>query len=323
MQKIGIFTSGGDAPGMNAGIRAVVRTCLYHKLQPYAITRGYKGMLEGEYYPLESNNVSNIIQKGGTILKSARCEEFKTQQGRQQAYKQLQKIGISALIAMGGDGTFRGIQIFSKEYNMPCIGIPATIDNDLYGTDYTIGFDTAVNTAITAIDKIRDTAFSHDRVFFVEVMGKNTGYIAVRTAISIGAELVIIPENKISIDSITTTLRNGRQNKKTSFFVIVAEGNHLGNAYTISQKVKKALPKIEDRVSVLGYIQRGGSPTAQDRILASQLGVAAVKALVQGKKDIIVGVVKDELRYTSLQDSLTAKKQIIQNWKQMLDILSL
>ncbi len=323
MQKIGIFTSGGDAPGMNAGIRAVVRTCLYHKLQPYAITRGYKGMLEGECYPLESNNVSNIIQKGGTILKSARCEEFKTQQGRQQAYKQLQKIGISALIAMGGDGTFRGIQIFSKEYNIPCIGIPATIDNDLYGTDYTIGFDTAVNTAITAIDKIRDTAFSHDRVFFVEVMGKNTGYIAVRTAISIGAELVIIPENKISIDSITTTLRNGRQNKKTSFFVIVAEGNHLGNAYTISQKVKKALPKIEDRVSVLGYIQRGGSPTAQDRILASQLGIAAVKALVQGKKDIIVGVVKDELRYTSLQDSLTAKKQIIQNWKQMLDILSL
>ena len=323
MQKIGIFTSGGDAPGMNAGIRAVVRTCLYHKLQPYAITRGYKGMLEGECYPLESNNVSNIIQKGGTILKSARCEEFKTQQGRQQAYKQLQKIGISALIAMGGDGTFRGIQIFSKEYNIPCIGIPATIDNDLYGTDYTIGFDTAVNTAITAIDKIRDTAFSHDRVFFVEVMGKNTGYIAVRTAISIGAELVIIPENKISIDSITTTLRNGRQNKKTSFFVIVAEGNHLGNAYTISQKVKKALPKIEDRVSVLGYIQRGGSPTAQDRILASQLGVAAVKALVQGKKDIIVGIVKDELRYTSLHDSLTAKKQIIQNWKQMLDILSL
>ena len=323
MQKIGIFTSGGDAPGMNAGIRAVVRTCLYHKLQPYAITRGYKGMLEGECYPLESNNVSNIIQKGGTILKSARCEEFKTQQGRQQAYKQLQKIGISALIAMGGDGTFRGIQIFSKEYNIPCVGIPATIDNDLYGTDYTIGFDTAVNTAITAIDKIRDTAFSHDRVFFVEVMGKNTGYIAVRTAISIGAELVIIPENKISIDSITTTLRNGRQNKKTSFFVIVAEGNHLGNAYTISQKVKKKLPKIEDRVSVLGYIQRGGSPTAQDRILASQLGIAAVKALAQGKKDIIVGIVKDELRYTSLQDSLTAKKQIIQNWKQMLDILSL
>ena len=322
IKKIGIFTSGGDAPGMNATIRAVSRACIYHKLQPVAIMRGYKGMIEGDFQILQSSDVSNIIQKGGTILKSARSSDFKTKSGRAKAYKQLQKEDITSLIALGGDGTFRGMKTLAKEYNIQCIGIPATIDNDIYGTDYTIGFDTAVNTAINAIDKIRDTAFSHDRVFFVEVMGNGTGYIAIRTAISTGAEIVVIPENNITVENIVNSLQRGKQSDKTSFFVVVAEGNLLGDAFQIAREVQKKIPSIEIRVSVLGYIQRGGNPMARDRMLASRLGIAAVDALIQGQTNTVVGIVDTKIQYTSLHDSINKKKHISDDWLKMLSILS-
>lgn len=322
MKKVGIFTSGGDAPGMNAAIRSVSRACIYYKLNPYAIMRGYKGIIEGDFYPLQSSDVSNIIQKGGTILKSARCQEFKTKEGRSLAFKNLQEAGISALIALGGDGTFQGMETFSKEYNIQCIGIPATIDNDIYGTEYTIGFDTAVNTAINAIDKIRDTAFSHDRVFFVEVMGNTTGYIAIRTGISTGAEIVIIPENQITIDNIVISLQRGKQSNKTSFFVVVAEGHPLGGGLKIAREVQKKLPAFDVRVSILGYIQRGGAPSARDRMLASRLGIAAIEAIITKKTNIVVGITNTKIQYTSFHDSINKEKKISEDWLKMLRILS-
>jgi 6-phosphofructokinase 1 len=322
IKKVGIFTSGGDAPAMNASIRSVVRACIYYKLKPYAIMRGYKGMIEGDIRPLKSSDVSNILQKGGTILKSARCKEFHTVEGRKMAYNQLQKKGISALIALGGNGTFQGMEALSNEYDISCVGIPSTIDNDIYGTDYTIGFDTAVNTAISAIDKIRDTAFSHDRVFFVEVMGNNTGYIAIRTGISTGAELVVIPEKEINFQQIMEAIKRGKQSDKTSFFVVIAEGNPVGDAFTLAQKVQKNLPSLEVRVSVLGHIQRGGTPTARDRMIASRLGIAAVKALMNKKSNIIVGIVNEKVQHTSFHDSVSKKKPINVDWLEMLRILS-
>ncbi len=322
MKKIGVFTSGGDSPGMNACIRAVVRSAIYHGLEIYGIRRGYNGMIKGEISRLESSAVSNIIQKGGTILKSARSKDFMTKEGRQAAYDQLQKFGIEGLIAIGGDGTFTGANKFYEEFGVPTLGAPGTIDNDLYGTDYTIGYDTAVNTALDAIDKIRDTADSHERVFFVEVMGRDSGYIAIPCAIGGGAEIVMIPETKTSITNVIDALSAGWARSKTSFIVIVAEGDEEGNATEIAAKVKEALPQMDARVTILGHVQRGGAPTAADRLLASRLGIACVEGLIAGRTCEMAGIVNSELVYTPFTDTITKQKCINPNFIEMVNVLS-
>jgi 6-phosphofructokinase 1 len=322
MKKIGVFTSGGDSPGMNACIRAVVRAAVHKDIEVYGIKRGYRGMIKGEINRLESNSVSNIIQKGGTILRSARSPEFMTKEGRREAYEQLKHYGIEGLVAIGGDGTFTGANIFFEEYGIPTIGAPGTIDNDLFGTDYTIGYDTAVNTALDAIDKIRDTADSHDRVFFVEVMGRDSGYIAMPCAIGGGAEIVMIPETETSIQSVVNTLRTGWDRSKTSFIVIVAEGDEEGNATEIAAQVQKMLPYMDARVTILGHVQRGGSPTAADRMLASRLGIACVDGLLDGKKGVMAGIVNSELVYTPFIETITQQKIINPYYSEMVNILS-
>ena len=323
MKKIAVFTSGGDAPGMNAAIRAAVRAALYNHVEVYGIIRGYKGMIEGDIKKLESRDVSNIIQRGGTVLKSARSEEFRTKRGREKAYKNLTDLGIEGLVAIGGNGTFTGAELFMKEFGIPTIGVPGTIDNDLYGTDYTIGFDTAVNTALDAIDKIRDTADSHDRVFFVEVMGRDSGYIAIQTGIGGGAEMVIVPENPDSIEGVIDTLSAGRDRKKSSSLIIVAEGDDLGDAHYISVKAKEMLPNMDIRMTTLGHVQRGGAPTAIDRILGSRLGLAAVEGLLEGKKNVMAGVINDQVVYTSFHDSINKKKPLNKDLIKMVNILSI
>ncbi|MHA6249907.1 6-phosphofructokinase [Pontibacter sp. CAU 1760] len=322
MKKIGVFTSGGDAPGMNACIRAIVRTAVYHGIEVYGIQRGYNGMIKGEIFKLESHSVSNIIQKGGTILRSARSKEFMTKEGRQKAYDQLQSFGIEGLVAIGGDGTFTGANIFFEEYGIPTIGAPGTIDNDLYGTDYTIGYDTAVNTALDAIDKIRDTADSHDRVFFIEVMGRDSGYIAIPCAIGGGAEIVMIPETDTSIEYVVDTLRTGWSRSKTSFIVIIAEGDEEGSATEVASKVQEALPHMDARVTILGHVQRGGSPTAADRMLASRLGIACVEGLLAGHKNKMAGIINTELVYTPFIDTITKDKPINSEFINMVNVLS-
>jgi len=322
MKRIGVFTSGGDSPGMNACIRAVVRAATYNDVEVYGIKRGYNGMIKGEIARLESHAVSNIIQKGGTILRSARSREFMTREGRQAAYEQLCRFGIEGLVAIGGDGTFTGANIFYEEFGVPTMGAPGTIDNDLYGTDYTIGYDTAVNTALDAIDKIRDTADSHDRVFFIEVMGRDSGYIAIPCAIGGGAELVMIPETETNIDTVVETLRTGWNRSKTSFIVIVAEGNVEGNAADIAAKVQQALPYMDARVTILGHVQRGGSPTASDRMLASQLGIACVEGLLAGRKNEMAGLINATLTYTPFIDTITKHKLISPHYLGMVNILS-
>lgn len=322
MKKIGIFTSGGDAPGMNACIRAVVRTAVYHGLEIYGIKRGYNGMLKGEISKLESFSVSNTIQKGGTILHSARSKEFMTTEGRQKAYEQLKKHDIDGLVAIGGDGTFAGANIFHEEYGIPIVGAPGTIDNDLYGTDYTIGYDTAVNTALDAIDKIRDTADSHDRVFFIEVMGRDSGYIAIPCAIGGGAEIVMIPESETTIEKVVETLRTGWSRSKTSFIVIVAEGDAAGHVTEIAGKVQAALPHMDARCTILGHVQRGGAPTAADRMLGSQLGIACVEGLLEGRTNEMAGIVNRELVFTPFIDTITKIKPINPYYIRMVDILS-
>ncbi|MBF9252660.1 6-phosphofructokinase [Pontibacter sp. 172403-2] len=322
MKKIGIFTSGGDAPGMNACIRAVVRTAVYHGLEVYGIKRGYNGMVKGEISKLESFSVSNTIQKGGTILHSARSKEFMTAEGRQRAYEQLKKYEIDGLVAIGGDGTFAGANIFHEEYGIPIVGAPGTIDNDLYGTDYTIGYDTAVNTALDAIDKIRDTADSHDRVFFIEVMGRDSGYIAIPCAIGGGAEIVMIPESETTIEKVVDTLRTGWSRSKTSFIVIVAEGDVAGHVTEIAGKVQSALPHMDARCTILGHVQRGGAPTAADRMLGSQLGIACVEGLLEGRTNEMAGIANRELVYTPFIDTITKIKPINPYYIRMVDILS-
>ncbi len=323
MKKVAIFTSGGDAPGMNACIRAAVRGAIYHNVEIYGIYRGYDGMIEGDFEKLESRSVSNIIQKGGTILKSARSKAFKTPEGRKKAYEHLKKAGIEGIIAIGGDGTFTGAKIFYEEYGIPVIGAPGTIDNDLYGTDYTIGFDTAVNTALEAIDKIRDTADSHNRLFFIEVMGRDSGYIAIRSGIGGGAELVMVPETETSINEVINTLQEGWSRKKTSSIVVVAEGDEEGNAMEIAEKVKSQIPMKDVKVSILGHIQRGGSPSAQDRILASQLGLAALEGLLEGKKNVMAGLVNNDIAYTPFEDCIGKHKELNVNLVRMVKILSI
>ncbi|PTB95787.1 6-phosphofructokinase [Marivirga lumbricoides] len=322
MKKVAIFTSGGDAPGMNACIRASVRGAIYHGVEIFGIYRGYDGMIEGDIEPMNSYSVSNIIQKGGTILKSARSIEFRTKEGRQKAYEQLQKFGIEGLIAIGGDGTFTGAKVFYEEFGIPTVGAPGTIDNDLYGTDYTIGFDTAVNTALDAIDKIRDTANSHNRLFFVEVMGRDSGYIAIRSGIGGGAELVMVPETSTSITEVISTLQEGWNRKKTSSIVVVAEGDEEGNAMEIAEKVKSQIHMKDVKVSILGHIQRGGTPSAQDRILASRLGLGALEGLLNGEKNVMAGIINEKLVYTSFEESIGKTKELNQDLIRMVKILS-
>ncbi|MEO9804202.1 MAG: 6-phosphofructokinase [Reichenbachiella sp.] len=323
MKKIALFTSGGDAPGMNACIRSVVRSAIYLDLEVYGIKYGYDGMIRGEIQKMESYSVSNIVQTGGTILKSARSEDFRTKEGREKAYKNLKKHGIEGLVAIGGDGTFTGANLFYDEFGIPVVGAPGTIDNDLYGSDYTIGFDTAVNTALDAIDKIRDTAASHDRVFFIEVMGRHSGYIAIQSGIGGGAEMVMVPETSTTIDDVIKKLRDGRDNKKTSSIIVVAEGDEQGSALSIAERVKVETPKMDIRVTSLGHIQRGGGPTAFDRILASRLGLAAVEGLMNGEKNVMVGVIDNKITYTNLKLAISKSKPLDEELIRLTKILSI
>ncbi len=323
MKKVAVFTSGGDAPGMNACVRAAVRGAIYHGVEIYGIMKGYNGMIHGEIKHLAVRSVSNIIQTGGTILKSARSMEFITKEGRQKAYENLQKHEIEGLIAIGGNGTFTGAKIFYEEFGIPTVGAPGTIDNDLYGTDYTIGYDTAVNTALDAIDKIRDTASSHDRVFFIEVMGRDSGYIAIYTGIGGGAELILVPETETSIDDIKGTLERNWNKKKSSSIIVVAEGDELGNANDVSELVRKVMPKFDYRVTNLGHVQRGGTPTAADRVLASRLGLGALEGLISGQTNVMAGVVNNKLTYTSFDDAINKSKPINPELLRLNEILSI
>lgn len=324
MKKIGVFTSGGDAPGMNACIRAVVRTGIFHKLEVYGIYYGYDGMISGNIKKMQSLSVSNILQRGGTILKSARSSEFTTKEGREKAYAQLQKHGIEGLVAIGGDGTFRGAKVFSEEFGIPVIGCPGTIDNDIYGTDYTIGFDTALNTALEAIDKIRDTAAAHDRIFFIEVMGRDSGYIAVECAVGGGAELVMIPETKTTVNEVVHSLKALRRSK-TSSIVVVAEGDEEGGAADIMEKVKAQINDEEKdfKVTTLGHIQRGGSPTGKDRILGSRCGLAAVEGLLEGRSNCMAGIIHDSVVFTSFEDCIQKDKPLNPAYMKLQEILSI
>ena len=323
MKSIAVFTSGGDAPGMNACVRSVVRNAIYLGIDVYGVKYGYNGMIEGDIYKMKSFSVSNIIQRGGTILKSARSKRFMTPEGRKKAFEQLQKRDIGGLVAIGGDGTFTGANLFYEEYGIPIIGIPGTIDNDLFGSDYTIGFDTAVNTALSAIDSIRDTANSHDRVFFIEVMGRNSGYIAIQCGIGGGAEMVMVPETATTVGDVIQNLKEGRDKDKTSSIIVVAEGEVHGNAHEIADKVLSELPELDIRVSTLGHVQRGGTPTAFDRILASRLGMAAIEGLVSDKKGMMVGIVDNQIQYTNFKIAITKSKPINEDLLRMVKILSI
>ena len=323
IQKLAVFSSGGDAPGMNAAIRAVVRTATYHKLHIYGISRGYEGMIDGEIKRLDTSDVGNIIHRGGTILKTARSDRFKTKEGRRQAYESLTAHDIEACIAIGGDGTFTGADIFSKEYDIPFIGIPGTIDNDLYGTDATIGFDTAINTAVEAVDKIRDTADSHNRLFFVEVMGRNAGFIALNTGIGSGAGSVMIPERSTDLQGLIKHLKKGAKRKKLFSLVIVAEGNKSGGATEIAQKVQEAFDYYDIKVTIIGHLQRGGAPTCMDRVLASRLGHSAVEGLLAGQKNKMVGVLNNEIAFTPFQEAINQVKNPREELMRMAEILAL
>lgn len=298
IERIGVFTSGGDAPGMNAAVRAVVRACIYYNKAASGIYRGYDGMISGDIKELNSRSVSNIIQRGGTILKTARSAEFRTPEGRKKAYDNLVLHGIDAVVAIGGDGTFRGAEVFSSEYAIPFIGLPGTIDNDLNGTDFTIGYDTAVNTAVTAIDKIRDTASSHSRLFFIEVMGRHSGQIAVRSSIGSGAEATMIPEEPMSVDELVQVLERGAANKKSSSLVVVAEGGETGHSIELARQVEQKVTQYDTKVTILGHLLRGGAPTVSDRVLASQLGVSAVEYLLDGKSGGMLGIVNNQVKFT-------------------------
>ncbi len=320
--KIGILSSGGDSPGMNAAIRAVVRTGIYHGLEVYGIMRGYSGMVEDEIIKMESRSVANIIQRGGTILKTARCKEFFQPEGRQRAYENLKKRGIDALVILGGDGSFRGAQIFSNEYDIPCIGLPGTIDKDIAGTDFTIGFDTAVNTAVEAIDKIRDTADAHDRLFVIEVMGRDAGYIALHSGIATGAENILIPEKKTIMLDILSSLAEKEKRKKLVNLIVVAEGDEFGGANEVARIIKEKMPNQEVRVAILGHIQRGGSPTCMDRLLASRMGYHAVESLIEGRYNVFVGIVNNKMHYIPLNEAVKKKQSISHEWMKIVKILS-
>ena len=318
-----ILTSGGDAPGMNAAIRAVTRAAIYNNLSVKAIYRGYKGLITGEIQEFRTENVSNIIQRGGTILKTARCKEFTTPEGRAIAYENMKKEGIDALIIIGGDGSLTGARIFAQEYDVPCIGLPGTIDNDLYGTDTTIGYDTALNTILDAIDKIRDTATSHERLFFVEVMGRDAGFLALNGAIASGSEAAIIPEFSTEVDQLEEFIKNGFRKSKNSSIVLVAESPITGGAMHFAERVKKEYPQYDVRVSILGHLQRGGSPTAHDRIIASRMGAASIDALMEGQRNVMIGIDHDEIVYVPFTKAIKNDKPIKQELVNVLRELSI
>ncbi len=324
LKRIGVFSSGGDAPGMNACIRAVVRTAITNDLQVYGILRGYQGMVDDEFLPLTSRSVSNIIQRGGTILKTARSKDFLSKEGRSKAYKNLKNHQIDALVAIGGDGTFTGAEVFCAEYpDIRIIGIPGTIDNDLSGTDFTIGFDTAVNTTIEAIDKIRDTAAAHDRCFFIEVMGRDSGCIALWAGVAGGAEAILLPEHETDLNALINKLEQGAKRNKSSSIVIVAEGEKNGGAQKVAQQVKDRLPDYETKVTVLGHVQRGGSPTAFDRILATKCGVKSIEALLNGENRVMVGIRENKMCFTPLSKATKQHDPLDIDLYRMIDVLSI
>ena len=322
MKKIGVFTSGGDAPGMNACIRAVVRSAAFHKVEVMGIKRGYQGMIDDEFINLQKSDVANIIQNGGTMLKTARSKEFMTPEGRQKAYQNIQKHGIEGLVCIGGNGTYTGAGIFFEEFGIPSIGAPGTIDNDLYGTDYTIGFDTAVNTALDAIDKIRDTADAHNRIFFIEVMGRDSGFIALNAGIAGGSEGILLPEVMNDYEALKSHFADDKRRTKEFSIVIVAEGETEGKTYQLAERFKADFPECDLRVTVLGHVQRGGRPTANDRILASLLGNAAVEQLLAGKTNLCVGVINHALALVSFQEAINSKKTIDPSLWQLSKVLS-
>jgi len=310
LKTIGVLTSGGDSPGMNAAVRAVVRVAVKEGLKVFGIKHGYHGLISGEIKPLKNTSVSNIIQRGGTILKSARSKEFRTEEGRAKAAETLKKYEIDALIVIGGDGTFTGASIFSKEHGVKVLGIPATIDNDIIGTDETIGYDTALNTALDAVDKIRDTADAHERMFLVEVMGRDAGFIALQTSIAGGAELALLPEELTDIEDVKSQLKNMLKNQVRSSLVVVAEGDESGGAIKLADEIRDDFKRYDMRVCILGHIQRGGSPTARDRVLASRLGAASIKALLEGQNEVMVGIVNNDIKITSLKVAVAQKKEL-------------
>lgn len=320
--KIAVMCSGGDSPGMNAGVRAVVRTAIYHKLEVFGIMRGYSGLIEGDIFPMDSRSVANIIQRGGTILKTARSKEFLTPEGRAKAYEQLKSRGIEGLVILGGDGSFKGAEIFSHEYDIACVGLPGTIDKDIAGTDFTIGFDTAVNTAVSAIDKIRDTAESHDRLFIIEVMGRDAGYIALHSGIATGAENILIPEAKTDIEEVVRSLQEKEKRKKMVNMIVVAEGDDFGGALEVEKYILENMPGSEVRVCILGHIQRGGSPTCLDRFIASRMGYHAVECLIQGHYNVFVGIKNNEMNYIPLSKAVKYKQHIGSEWLKIGKILS-
>ncbi|HRF27889.1 MAG TPA: 6-phosphofructokinase [Ferruginibacter sp.] len=320
--KIGILCSGGDSPGMNAAIRAAVRTGLHYGLEVFGIMRGYSGMLEDDIFKMESRSVANIIQRGGTVLKTARCMEFYEHEGRKRGYENLRKRGIDGLVIIGGDGSFRGAQTFSNEFDIPCVGLPGTIDKDIAGTDFTIGFDTAVNTAVEAIDKIRDTADSHDRLFVIEVMGRDAGYIALHSGIATGAENILIPERKTYIDDIIQSLQEKEKRKKLVNLIIVAEGDDFGGGDEVAKYIKQKMPQLEVRLCILGHIQRGGTPTCMDRLIASRMGYHAVECLVEGKHNVFVGIQNNRMNYTPLNEAVKKKQRINEEWLKIVKILA-
>lgn len=323
INRIAVFTSGGDAPGMNAALRAVVRTAAYEKLTIYGIRNGYEGMINGDLVKLNVRDVGNIIQRGGTFLKTARSKEFMGKAGREKALAQLQKHNIDGLVALGGNGTLTGADIFHREHGIPCIGVPCTIDNDLYGTDSTIGFDTAVNTAIEAVDKIRDTAESHNRLFFIEVMGRHAGFIALYTAIGSGAGNVLLPEIDVSIQELVKTLQAAAERKRLFNLVIVAEGNKTGSVHEIAKKVGNKMENVDVRVTVIGHLQRGGSPTGYDRLLATRLGNAAVEALLDGHTNVMVGISNNQLKHTPMAYAIKNEKELNMEILRMAEMLSI
>ncbi len=320
--KVGVLTSGGDAPGMNAAVRAVVRTGLYYGLEMYGIMRGYSGMYENDIFQMDSRSVANIIQRGGTILKTARCKEFYQPEGRKIAYENLKKNGIDGLVIIGGDGSFNGAQKFSNEYDIPCIGLPGTIDKDIAGTDFTIGFDTAVNTAIRAIDKIRDTMDAHDRLFIVEVMGRDAGYIALHSGIGTGAEHILIPERRTNLEELVNSLSEKEKRKKLVNLVVVTEGDEYGGAEGVSKLVKAKIPNADVRIAILGHIQRGGAPTAMDRYIASRMGYHAIECLIEGTHNVMVGIVDNKMKYTPLNKAVKAKQQVSEEWLKIAKVLA-
>jgi len=323
IKRIGVMTSGGDSPGMNAAIRAVARSCAYYNIECIGFYRGFQGMIEGDYVEMDARSVRNIISRGGTILKSARSKEFLTAEGRAKAAKSLKKAKVDAMILIGGDGTFRGGQIFSKEHSIPIIGVPGTIDNDIFGTDYTIGYDTALNTVVDAIDKIRDTASSHNRLFFVEVMGRDAGFIALNSGIGAGAEEILIPEEDLGLKRLLHSLERSRLSGKTSSIVVVSEGDKIGkNVFELAEYVTKNLPDYDAKVTVLGHIQRGGSPSCFDRVLASRLCVKAVELLLDGKQDVMVGFVNNKIEFSTLENALKGNHSINKDLLRISDILS-